>query len=266
MQRSISCASCDNPEICASTKIGALSLPSGGPESSWLTCLRELETLKMIEILGISNRYGSGAEVVQALRDIDMKIKRGELLGLVGPSGSGKTSLLNILGCLDRPTSGTVIMRGQDLFCMTDAELTRYRASSLGFIFQNFNLFDLLSARENVEYPLHLNRVHTAECRRRSGEALEQVGLTGKMDRRPAQLSGGEKQRVAIARALVHQPELVLADEPTANLDSEAGSEIIGLIRELNAALGVTFVVATHDPALISLLGRIEKIQDGCLV
>ncbi len=149
---------------------------------------------------------------------------------------------------------------------MTDAELTRYRASSLGFIFQSFSLFDLLSARENVEYPLHLNHVPTAERRRRSCEVLERVGLVGKMDRRPGQLSGGEKQRVAIARALVHQPELVLADEPTANLDSEAGSAIIGLIGELNAALGVTFVVATHDPALISSLGRIEKIQDGCLV
>jgi len=220
----------------------------------------------MIEIRGISKRYGSGTQVVQALCDVHMQISQGELLGLIGPSGSGKTSLLNILGCLDRPTGGTVIMKGRDLFHMTDAELTRYRASSLGFIFQNFSLFELLSARENVEYPLHLNGVPPSERRRRSGVALEQVGLAGKMDRRPGQLSGGEKQRVAIARALVHQPELVLADEPTANLDSEAGAGIIGLIRELNAALGVTFVVATHDPALISLLGRIEKIQDGRLV
>jgi putative ABC transport system ATP-binding protein len=220
----------------------------------------------MIEIQKITKIYGSGAEEVRALDGIETDIERGELLGLVGPSGSGKTSLLNILGCLDRPSSGTVRVGGRDLFALSDTDLTRFRASSLGFIFQSFNLFDLLTAGENVEYPLHLNRVPSSERRRRAGEALQRVGLGGKVGRRPDQLSGGEKQRVAIARALVHEPELVLADEPTANLDSETGERIIDLLRELNRELGVTFVIATHDPALISRVGRILSIRDGHLV
>ena len=220
----------------------------------------------MIEIQGVSKTYGSGAEAVLALRAINLRIDRGDLIGLIGPSGSGKTSLLNILGCLDRPTAGTVRMEGKDLFGMSDAELTRFRASSLGFIFQSFNLFDLLSARENVEYPLHLNGVPPPERHRRSAEALTRVGLGDKGGRRPDQLSSGEKQRVAIARALVHEPELVLADEPTANLDSETGSRIVTLLQELNEELGVTFVIATHDPALISRLDRVHSIRDGSLL
>jgi len=219
----------------------------------------------MIEIQKLSKVYGRGAEAVRALDGIDLRIDRGDLLGLIGPSGSGKTSLLNLLGCLDRPTGGTIRVEGRSLFGMSDAELTRFRASSLGFIFQSFNLFDLLSARENVEYPLHLNGVPASRRHRRAAEALTRVGLGDKAGRRPDQLSGGEKQRVAIARALVHRPELVLADEPTANLDSETGARIIALLRELNQELGVTFVIATHDPALISRLGRVISIRDGRL-
>ena len=220
----------------------------------------------MIQVRQVGKVYGKGAEAVHALRDVDLTIARGELLGLIGPSGSGKTSLLNLLGCLDRPTSGTILMDDRDLFAMSDRQLTRFRGAALGFVFQSFNLFELLSAEENVEYPLRLAGTAPAERRQRTAEALERVGLADKARRRPDQLSGGEKQRVAIARALVHRPELVLADEPTANLDSETGERIVSMLCALNAELGVTFVVATHDQALLSQLGRVVSIRDGRLL
>ncbi len=219
----------------------------------------------MIEIQSLSNVYGDGPEQVTALDDVSAGIEKGELVSLVGPSGSGKTSLLNILGCLDRPTSGTVRVEGQDLFQMSDQELTRFRAISLGFIFQAFNLFDLLSARENVEYPLHLNSISKEERHARATEALSRVGLEDKANRRPDQLSGGEKQRVAVARALVHTPALILADEPTANLDSKTGQTIIQLLTTLNRDLGATFLIATHDPALIASAPRTLTLHDGKL-
>ncbi len=220
----------------------------------------------MIRVDKVCMVYSSGAQAVHALRDVDLEVAGGEMLGLTGPSGSGKTSLLNILGCLDRPTSGTVRMDGEDLFAMDDRQLTRYRATTLGFIFQGFNLFELLTAVENVEYPLQLAGTARPERRRRALEALARVGLDGMAGRRPDQLSGGEKQRVAIARAIVHRPRLVLADEPTANLDSETGERIIALLSTLNEQLGTTFIIATHDPALISNLGRVASIRDGRLV
>ncbi len=219
----------------------------------------------MIEIRSLTKVYGDGPERVTALDDVSATIEKGELVSLVGPSGSGKTSLLNILGCLDRPTSGTIRVEGQDLFRMTDQELTRFRATSLGFIFQAFNLFDLLSARENVEYPLHLNSISTEQRHARSTEALARVGLEDKANRRPDQLSGGEKQRVAIARALVHAPALILADEPTANLDSKTGQTIIHLLATLNRDLDATFLIATHDPALIASAPRTLTLHDGKL-
>ena len=217
----------------------------------------------MIRAEKVGKVYGRGAERVVALRAVDVRVERGELVGLVGPSGSGKTTLLNILGCLDRPSSGTVRFDGRDLSALGEAALTRLRATSLGFVFQSFNLFELLSASENVEYPLELRGTAAAERRRLAAEALERVGLEGKGDRRPHQLSGGEKQRVAIARALVHRPQLVLADEPTANLDSDTGERIVSLLCELNRELAATFVIATHEPALIARLGRVVSIRDG---
>jgi putative ABC transport system ATP-binding protein len=219
----------------------------------------------MIAARRVSKVYGHGPAAVHALREVDATLERGELIGLVGPSGSGKTSLLNILGCLDRPTSGSVLLEGRDLFAMNDRELTRFRAQALGFVFQGFNLFELLTAGENVEYPLHLAGVRAAGRRRRAAEALEWVGLADKAGRRPDQLSGGEKQRVAIARALVHRPKLVLADEPTANLDSETGARVVSLLRTLNEQLEVTFLIATHDQALLSQLDRVLSIRDGRL-
>ncbi len=219
----------------------------------------------MIETKRISKVYGRGAGAVHALREVDMTLVPGELLGLIGPSGSGKTSLLNILGCLDRPTSGTVLLEGRDLFAMSDGELTRFRATALGFVFQSFNLFELLTAMENIEYPLHLAGIPPAVRRQRATEALEWVGLADKAGRRPDQLSGGEKQRVAIARALVHRPSLVLADEPTANLDSETGARVVSLLCKLNEQLDVTFLIATHDQTLLSQLDRVLSIRDGRL-
>jgi putative ABC transport system ATP-binding protein len=219
----------------------------------------------MIEIQSLTKIYGNGPEQVTALDDVSVTIEKGELVSLVGPSGSGKTSLLNILGCLDRPTSGTVRVEGKDLSRMSDHELTRFRATSLGFIFQSFNLFDLLSARENVEYPLHLNSISKEERHASAAEALSRVGLQDKANRRPDQLSGGEKQRVAIARALVHTPALILADEPTANLDSKTGQTIIHLLTTLNRDLGPTFLIATHDPALIASAPRTLTLHDGKL-
>ena len=219
----------------------------------------------MIAARRVSKVYGHGPAAVHALCEVDATLERGELIGLVGPSGSGKTSLLNILGCLDRPTSGSVLLEGRDLFAMNDRELTRFRAQALGFVFQGFNLFELLTAGENVEYPLHLAGVRAAGRRRRAAEALEWVGLADKAGRRPDQLSGGEKQRVAIARALVHRPKLVLADEPTANLDSETGARVVSLLRTLNEQLEVTFLIATHDQALLSQLDRVLSIRDGRL-
>ncbi len=219
----------------------------------------------MIEAKRISKVYGRSAGAVHALREVDMNVEQWELLGLIGPSGSGKTSLLNILGCLDRPTSGKVLLEGRDLFAMSDGELTRFRATALGFVFQSFNLFELLTAMENIEYPLHLAGIPPAARRQRATEALEWVGLADKAGRRPDQLSGGEKQRVAIARALVHRPSLVLADEPTANLDSETGARVVSLLAKLNAQLNVTFLIATHDQTLLSQLNRVLSIRDGRL-
>jgi putative ABC transport system ATP-binding protein len=220
----------------------------------------------MIEVDRITKIYGSGPTPVRALDEVSFSIEPAEIVGLVGPSGSGKTSLLNILGCLDRPTSGTVRFDRQDLFAKNDADLTRFRAITLGFVFQSFNLFDLLTAVENVEYPLQLGGVTRAERRERALGALAWVGLQDKANRRADRLSGGEKQRVAVARALVHRPKLVLADEPTANLDSETGARVVSLMFELNQRIGSTFVIATHDPQLLAKLARVVTILDGRLV
>ena len=220
----------------------------------------------MIEVDRVSKTYGSERAPVRALDEVSISIEPAEIVGLVGPSGSGKTSLLNILGCLDRPTAGTVRIDGQDLFAKSDADLTRFRATTLGFVFQSFNLFDLLTAVENVEYPLQLGGVARAKRQERALEALEWVGLHDKANQRADRLSGGEKQRVAVARALVHRPKLVLADEPTANLDSETGARVVSLMFELNQKIGSTFVIATHDPQLLAKLERVVTILDGKLV
>jgi len=218
-----------------------------------------------VEVRDLYKTYGAGPNLVEALRGVDLDMARAEFVGLIGPSGSGKTTFLNILGCLDRPTSGTVRIDDRDLFRQTPREMAQFRSRFVGFVFQDFNLFAVLSAYEKVEYPLLLAGVPSGERRRRVSEILERVGLGDKLKRRPTELSGGEKQRVAIARSLVHRPRIVLADEPTANLDSETGNGIVDLLSSLNRELETTFVICTHDRSLLDRVERVLEIRDGRL-
>jgi putative ABC transport system ATP-binding protein len=201
-----------------------------------------------------------------ALRGIDLQIDKGEFVVVAGPSGSGKTTLLNILGTLDVPTEGKVFLKDRDVGELKEKEKTELRLRTLGFVFQAYNLVNVLSALENVEYVLLLQGVDKKKRRRTARELLHAVGLEGKEDRRPAQLSGGEQQRVAVARSLASQPELVLADEPTANLDQATGKELIELMLGLNKERGITFVIASHDHMVIEHARRLLRLLDGRVV
>jgi len=202
---------------------------------------------------------------VIALENISFEILPKRFAMIVGPSGSGKTTLLNLVGCIDAPSSGRLEVCGQDIGAMNDRELTDFRSKNIAFVFQNFNLLPVLTAYENVEYPLLLLGAPAAERREKTLAMLEAVGLVDKREHRPNQLSGGQKQRVAIARALVKGPALVLADEPTANLDSHTGAEIIALMRQVQDRHGASFVFSTHDPQLISHADETVVIRDGHL-
>jgi putative ABC transport system ATP-binding protein len=205
-----------------------------------------------------------GANEVEALRGIDLEIERGEMLALVGPSGSGKTTLLNCLSGLDAFDGGQVVVDGQDLSKMSDRARTAYRRTNMGFVFQAFNLLPVLSAVENVEIPLLLQNVNSRECRRRSLEMLETLGLAHRANHRPDQLSGGEQQRVAVARALVHKPAVVWADEPTGNLDTEVTQVIVELLVRMNKD-GQTIVLVTHNPQVAERARRTLRMRDGRL-
>ncbi|MCM2322346.1 MAG: ABC transporter ATP-binding protein [Oligoflexia bacterium] len=211
----------------------------------------------------VCKTYQLGETTVQALQNIDLEVREGEFLALAGSSGSGKTTLLNLFGCLDRPTSGRIFVAGTDVAELDSDALASFRAATIGFIFQTFNLFPVLSARENVEYPMLLNKTPAAERENRAKEALERVGLARFLDHRPDQLSGGQRQRVAIARALVKRPKIIFADEPTANLDKKTAIEVLTLMRELNTSEKVTFVFSTHDSMILSLASRIFHMSDG---
>ncbi|MCB1090284.1 MAG: ABC transporter ATP-binding protein, partial [Verrucomicrobiae bacterium] len=219
----------------------------------------------LIEARDLAREYRLGKVTVSALRGVSLDVARGEFLVITGPSGSGKTTLLNLIGCLDQPTGGSLRFAGQDVSRMGDRELSAFRARRLGFIFQTFNLVPVLSVFENVEYPLRLGRVPRAERRERTEAMIEAVGLTGHARHRPGELSGGQRQRVAIARALVTRPDLVLADEPTANLDSVTGERIVDLMREMRERLGTSFIIATHDAMVASHACRRIAIHDGRL-
>ncbi|RLC90926.1 MAG: ABC transporter ATP-binding protein, partial [Chloroflexi bacterium] len=208
----------------------------------------------IVETRDLVKIYGDGAEV-RALDGVNMRVARGEFISVMGPSGSGKSTLLNMIGALDRPTSGKVLVNGQNLAEVRD--LDTFRARTVGFVFQLHNLIPTLTARENVEVPMMGQPVSHRERRRRAEELLELVGLADRMDHLPNQLSGGERQRVAIARALANQPALVLADEPTGDLDSQSGAEVIALMHRLNHELGTTFIVVTHDSAVARKTDRI---------
>ena len=216
------------------------------------------------QLSGVRKTYGEGVLEVHAIRDIDLEIQPGEFTAFVGPSGSGKTTLLNQIGCLDKPTAGSVTIDGQETGGLGERALAKLRGDRIGFIFQSFNLIPVLTAVENVELAMQL--AGKPGGRAAAVALLDKVGLAGLETRRPNQLSGGQQQRVAIARALVKEPTLVIADEPTANLDSENGRQVLELMRRLNADLGVTFLFSTHDRLVMEHAARIVRMRDGQIV
>jgi putative ABC transport system ATP-binding protein len=218
----------------------------------------------LVDVQEAVKEYRVGKQIVTALRGVSLTIPAGEFAVIAGPSGSGKTTLLNLIGCMDAPTRGSVKVGGQELSRFSERQRTAFRLRKLGFIFQSFNLVPFLTAQQNVELPLMLQRdLSTAQCRLRATALLEQVGLLEHRRHRPRELSGGQQQRVAIARALVARPALVLADEPTANLDSVTGNQIVALTQELSHREGVTFIFSTHDPKIIEMAERVIEIADG---
>ncbi len=219
--------------------------------------------MSIVETQGVTKNYREGRNEVPALRGVDLEIGEGEFIAVAGPSGSGKTTLLNIVSGLDSATSGDVRVDGETISGMRPAALSRLRLHKIGFVFQSYNLIPVLTARENVEFTMLLQGVPSGERRRRALEMLERVGLHGLENRRPPTLSGGQQQRVAVARAIVTRPRLVLADEPTANLDSETGAKLLDLMRELNRAEKMTFVFSTHDPMVMDYSRRLVRLHDG---
>ena len=215
---------------------------------------------------GLGRTFGSGQQEVMAVRGIDLEVAPGELLAITGRSGSGKTTLLNMLGGLDKPTSGTVQFGGRQLSSLSESELTELRRHRVAFIFQSFGLLLILSAYENIELPLRINGVARGERQSRIQETLELVGLGARAKHRPYELSGGEQQRVAIARALAVRPSVILADEPTGELDSATGMGIINVLKEIAHGQGITVVVATHDLVLAGMSDRVKEMADGAFV
>jgi len=220
-----------------------------------------METIVHCRNLGKTYRQGDIS--VKALNGINFDIVKGEFVALAGPSGSGKTTLLNLIGGLDRPDAGEVVVNGRSFHDLSASQLAELRLNHIGFVFQAYNLIPVLSARENVEYVMLLQGVDAAERRERSRAILDEVGLENKYDRRPAELSGGQQQRVAVARAIVSNPSLVLADEPTANLDSKTGEGLLKIMREMNAKKEVTFIFSTHDKMVMDYARRLVVLQDG---
>jgi putative ABC transport system ATP-binding protein len=217
----------------------------------------------IVETRGIERTYQQGKLEVHALRGIDMTVSAGEFLVLAGPSGSGKTTLLNLIGALDQPTKGSVMVDGKALHEMSGRQLATMRMHRIGFVFQSYNLIPVLTAYENAEYVMLLQGLAARERKKRVMDVLEAVGLQGLEKRRPAELSGGQQQRVAVARAIAANPALVLADEPTANLDSKTGAELVELMRTLNREQGVTFIISSHDNKVIDRAERVLQLVDG---
>jgi putative ABC transport system ATP-binding protein len=225
-----------------------------------------MENNAVITINNMVKRFPVGGDYFTALKDVNLTLNKGEFTGLVGPSGSGKTTLLNIIGGLDSPTEGQVSVLGQALNDTSHGERARLRRKHMGFIFQSYNLLPVYTVFENVELPLILNKIDPQERNKKVAQAIEWVGLSDKRDSRPAMLSGGECQRTAIARAIVHQPALVLADEPTANLDAENSHHIMKILVRLNQELSTSFIFATHDEKIMAYLRRIIHLDDGEII
>jgi len=221
--------------------------------------------MALIELSGIDKIYPLGNQQVHAVRALDLNINAGEFTVLAGPSGSGKTTVLNLIGALDRPTNGHVTVCGVDLVAARKRELSDFRLRHIGFIFQSYNLIPVLTAAENAEFPLMLLGVDKTRRRQRISELFVELGIAGLEDRRPMDLSGGQQQRVAVARSLASEPAVILADEPTANLDSHTSQGLLDLMRHLNREKGVTFVFSSHDPQVIDCARRVIELHDGCL-
>src|SRR5512133_3087384 len=222
--------------------------------------------MEVVKIENVTRKYQIGKLETQALRGVSLSIENGEFAALVGPSGSGKTTLLQLIGLLDKPTSGSVCINGQDATNLNRNQRADLRKNAIGFVFQFFALIPTLTAYENVEMPLLLNGTKPAQRKARVNEMLAAVGLAERAHHRPDQLSGGQQQRVAVARALATDPKLILADEPTANLDTENGRQVMDIMKKLNKETGVTFVFATHDPRVIGYADRVVTLQDGLIV
>ena len=223
-----------------------------------------MDALVIVE--SVSRSFPLDHRHVLALDRASLRVESGEFLAIAGPSGSGKSTLLNLIGCIDQPTSGRVVLDGQDTQTLKTERLAALRREKIGFVFQTFNLIPVFTAAENVEFPLLVQGIAARERRARVAAALESVGLASRADHRPDLLSGGERQRVAVARAIVHRPELVLADEPTANLDTQNATQLIDLMRDLNGQLGLTFIFSTHDQRLLEHTPRIVRLTDGRVV
>jgi len=219
---------------------------------------------KVIEMRNITRNFPLGHEIIKVLRGIDLNVERGEYVALMGPSGSGKSTLMNLLGCLDTPTSGSYVLNGKDVSKMSDNELAEIRNKEIGFVFQTFNLMPRTTALENVALPMVYAGASKSERTTRAKEVLTNVGLADRMDHKPNQLSGGQRQRVAVGRALVNRPSMILADEPTGNLDSKTSAEIMNLIDEIHAA-GNTVIVVTHEEEIAARAHRIIRLRDGMI-
>lgn len=219
--------------------------------------------MALIEISKLNKIYNTTAVPVHAVRDVTLEIEKKEFMAVVGPSGSGKTTLLNIVGGLDKPSDGKVVIEGTDLSSMSSSKLVDYRLNHIGFVFQAYNLIPVFTARENVEFIMLLQGVDKKEREQRAIDLLKQVGLKDRIDTLPTKLSGGQQQRVAVARALASHPSFVLADEPTANLDSESAESLLDLMEELNDAYDMTFIFSTHDVRVMNRARRIVTLQDG---
>lgn len=223
--------------------------------------------MNVIQVKEVKKDYPLGTTMVHALRGVDLEVEEGAFMSIIGPSGSGKTTLLNIIGCIDTPTTGSIKVHEQEITSLNDKQITDVRLNKIGFIFQTFNLIPVLNVRENVEFPLLLMKhKKREEIDAQVEKLIREVGLIDYIEHKPAELSGGQRQRVAIARALVTNPDIVLADEPTANLDSETSDSILQLMQELNEKEKTTFIFSTHDPEVLKYARNIVKIKDGLIV
>ena len=219
----------------------------------------------MMSMKGVTKDYKLGKTLVRALRGLDMEIAKGEVVAIMGPSGSGKSTLMHMLGALDVPTNGTAMIDGSDLKELKESQLVTFRGQKVGFVFQTFNLVQTLSALQNVELPMIFQGISKSERIRKAKDLLTRVGLSDRIRHKPNELSGGERQRVAVARALANDPEIILADEPTGNLDTESGQSILDLLKELSVNDGKTVIIVTHDPEAAAIADRIVRLRDGCV-